>query len=134
MRIGRIEVNGTVTHAVVEDDCFRVMQNGQLSGETVAREAATLLAPVEPRQVIAIGLNYRAHAEETGKELPGAPLVFLKAPNAITGPDAPIVLPKMAPEEVDYEAELVIVVGPRLRTLRKTRCPAICSATRAATT
>ncbi len=111
MRIGRIEVGGRVVAAVVEGDVFRVLGDEGPTGETVARSAARLLAPVEPRQVILIGLNYAAHAAETGMAPPEAPVVLAKTPNAVVGPDEAIVLPKMAPEEVDYEAELVIVIG-----------------------
>ncbi|HEY1974517.1 MAG TPA: fumarylacetoacetate hydrolase family protein [Pseudonocardia sp.] len=70
----------------------------------------TLLAPVpRPRQVFAIGLNYRAHAAEGGLELPDTPMVFTKFPTCISGPTGDIALP---PGAVDYEAELVVVIGP----------------------
>ncbi len=117
MRIGRIEVpagagvRGRILQAVIEDDVFRVIEGGKLTGEAVARSEARLLAPVEPRQVILVGMNYAAHAAEAGMAPPEAPVVLCKTPNAITGSEAPIVLPKMAPDEVDYEAELVIVIG-----------------------
>jgi len=70
-----------------------------------------LLAPVQPPNVLAIGLNYRAHAAESGARIPSAPVLFLKANTAVIGPDDTILLPEMAPDEVDYEAELVIVIG-----------------------
>lgn len=62
----------------------------------------------EPRQVFAIGLNYRAHAEETGQELPQMPATFTKFPSCITGPFSPIALPA---DTVDWEVELVVVIG-----------------------
>jgi 2-keto-4-pentenoate hydratase/2-oxohepta-3-ene-1,7-dioic acid hydratase in catechol pathway len=69
-------------------------------------------APVRlPRQVFAIGLNYRDHATESGiKELPTSPPVFTKFPVCITGPQAAVALPSA---RVDYEAELVVVIGRR---------------------
>jgi 2-keto-4-pentenoate hydratase/2-oxohepta-3-ene-1,7-dioic acid hydratase in catechol pathway len=73
--------------------------------------AVTLLAPVEPPDVIAIGLNYREHAAESKLKLPSAPVIFLKATSSVIGPDASILLPRMAPDEVDAEAELAIVIG-----------------------
>ena len=76
-----------------------------------------LLPPVEPRQIVAIGLNYRDHAREGGKAVPEAPLVFIKTPNTVIGPDEAIVLPDMASAEVDYEAELVVVIGKRARNV-----------------
>src|SRR5205823_8270462 len=53
-------------------------------------------------------------AEEQGAELPGAPLLFAKWPNALIGPGEPIVIPRVT-EQVDYEAELGVVIGERIR-------------------
>lgn len=74
------------------------------------------LSPVDPPNVFAIGLNYRGHAEEQGlRTLPDHPLIFLKATTSVTGPGAPIVLPESAPDEVDYEAELAVIIGTSCR-------------------
>ena len=71
----------------------------------------TLTAPVpQPEKVICIGLNYRDHAAESGADIPTEPVCFNKFPSAILAPEKPIVLPKVA-SKVDYEAELVIVIG-----------------------
>lgn len=78
------------------------------------------LAPLEPPNIFAIGLNYRRHAAETGAELPSAPLVFLKATTAVLAPQAAIVLPRQAPDEVDFEAELAIVIGRTARRVAPT--------------
>jgi len=77
--------------------------------------AVTLLAPVEPPDVIAIGLNYRQHAAESNFQAPSAPQIFLKATSSVIGPDQPIRLPRMAPDEVDAEAELAIIIGRSCR-------------------
>jgi 2-keto-4-pentenoate hydratase/2-oxohepta-3-ene-1,7-dioic acid hydratase in catechol pathway len=71
-----------------------------------------LAAPVPlPRQVFAIGLNYRDHAAESGvTELPAAPVVFTKFPTSTTGPEATVALPS---DQVDFEVELVVVIGRR---------------------
>jgi 2-keto-4-pentenoate hydratase/2-oxohepta-3-ene-1,7-dioic acid hydratase in catechol pathway len=67
--------------------------------------------PIErPSKIVCVGLNYRDHAEEQGVALPDAPLLFAKWPNALIGPGEPIVLPAAA-REVDYEAELGVVIG-----------------------
>lgn len=72
-----------------------------------------LLAPIPlPPKVICIGLNYRDHAIESGAAIPNEPVVFAKFSSCVVGPGAPIVLPAVA-HEVDYEAELVAVVGRR---------------------
>ena len=70
-----------------------------------------LLAPINPPNIIAVGLNYYDHARETGHEIPEEPVLFLKATTSITGPETDIKLPKIAPERVDYEAELGIIIG-----------------------
>ncbi|MFO1020259.1 MAG: fumarylacetoacetate hydrolase family protein [Planctomycetales bacterium] len=70
-----------------------------------------LLAPiVTPGKVICIGLNYRDHAEESGQPIPTEPVCFGKFSHAVVGPDAEIRLPRVA-HKVDYEAELVVVIG-----------------------
>lgn len=76
-----------------------------------------LLPPVEPPNIICLGLNYRAHAAETGHQLPAEPLIFFKATTALCGPGDPIVLPRQYPDRIDYEAELAIVVGKIARNV-----------------
>lgn len=71
----------------------------------------TLLAPVpRPGKVLAIGLNYRDHAEETNAEIPQRPVVFAKMPTCITGPGAPVHLPRVS-AALDWEGELCFVIG-----------------------
>ncbi len=71
----------------------------------------TLTAPIsDPGKLFCIGLNYRDHAIETGAAIPTEPVVFSKFASAIIGPEEMIVLPKVS-VEVDYEAELVVVIG-----------------------
>lgn len=70
-----------------------------------------LLAPVVPPTILCIGLNYRQHAEETGAKIPEHPVLFIKAANALNNPDDPIVIPHIAPGQVDYECELAVVIG-----------------------
>jgi 2-keto-4-pentenoate hydratase/2-oxohepta-3-ene-1,7-dioic acid hydratase in catechol pathway len=80
---------------------------------------AKLLPPVpDPRKIVCIGLNYRDHAAEGGAPIPKDPVLFSKYATALIGPEEPIVLPAVS-QEVDYEAELVIVVGKKGRHLTK---------------
>jgi 2-keto-4-pentenoate hydratase/2-oxohepta-3-ene-1,7-dioic acid hydratase in catechol pathway len=67
-----------------------------------------------PSKIICAGLNYRDHAEEQGLALPDRPLLFAKWPNALIGPGEPILLPRLS-SEIDYEAELGVVIGQRVR-------------------
>jgi 2-keto-4-pentenoate hydratase/2-oxohepta-3-ene-1,7-dioic acid hydratase in catechol pathway len=72
---------------------------------------ASLMAPVpDPAKIVCLGLNYRDHAAESGMEVPAEPILFSKYATALIGQGAPIVLPESS-QEVDYEAELVVVVG-----------------------
>jgi 2-keto-4-pentenoate hydratase/2-oxohepta-3-ene-1,7-dioic acid hydratase in catechol pathway len=74
-------------------------------------EEVTLLAPIpRPTKIIAIGLNYRDHIEETGQSMPTAPVLFSKPPTATIGPDAMIILPYES-SKVDYEVELGVIIG-----------------------
>jgi 2-keto-4-pentenoate hydratase/2-oxohepta-3-ene-1,7-dioic acid hydratase in catechol pathway len=65
-----------------------------------------------PGKIVCVGLNYRDHAEESGMALPERPLLFAKWPSSLIGPGEPIVIPEQA-KEVDYEAELGVVIGTR---------------------
>ena len=75
-----------------------------------------LLAPVSPSKIVAIGWNYEGHIREMGNPYPSEPLIFLKAPSAMIGHKAPILLPPES-ERVDFEGELAIVMGRRCRRI-----------------
>jgi 2-keto-4-pentenoate hydratase/2-oxohepta-3-ene-1,7-dioic acid hydratase in catechol pathway len=70
----------------------------------------------DPDKIICLGLNYKSHAEETGLKPPEVPILFAKYRNALNGPNSPIILPAMS-EEIDYEAELAVVMGKRCRNV-----------------
>src|SRR5690349_20641083 len=74
--------------------------------------AVRLAAPVDPGKIVCIGRNYAAHAAELGNEVPKEPLMFLKPPSSIVGPEEPIVLPQYS-QRVEHEGELAIVIGRR---------------------
>ncbi len=80
------------------------------------RGDAARLAPVEPRKILCVGRNYRAHAKELGNEVPVEPMLFLKPTTSLLDPDGAIELPPEAiSAKVEHEAELAIVIGTRLR-------------------
>jgi 2-keto-4-pentenoate hydratase/2-oxohepta-3-ene-1,7-dioic acid hydratase in catechol pathway len=76
-----------------------------------------LLAPVEPSKVVCVGRNYAAHAAELGNEIPKEPLLFLKPPSSIVGPDQPIVLTPFS-QRVEHEGELALVVSRKCAHLK----------------
>jgi 2-keto-4-pentenoate hydratase/2-oxohepta-3-ene-1,7-dioic acid hydratase in catechol pathway len=79
------------------------------------------LAPVAPVNIFCIGLNYGAHAAETGASLPENPVIFMKPTSALNHPGAPILLPACSHgPEVDYEAELAVVIGRPARDVPET--------------
>jgi acylpyruvate hydrolase len=80
-------------------------------GEAFPLAEVELLAPVaRPRAIFGIGLNYAAHAGETGRDLPEAPIVFMKLPASAAAPNAPISAPAVV-RRLDYEGELAVVMG-----------------------
>lgn len=80
-----------------------------------------------PSQIIGIGLNYADHAEESGQPVPDQPVIFSKAPNSLSGPFEPILLPPEA-ETVDWEVELGVVIGARARYLEDEKAAEACVA------
>lgn len=85
----------------------------------ISREDVTLLAPATPGKTLCLGLNYRAHAEEAGMDIPEFPVLFNKAGSSLVGDGQNIVLPKAAPDQVDYEAELAVVIGKPARNVSR---------------
>jgi 2-keto-4-pentenoate hydratase/2-oxohepta-3-ene-1,7-dioic acid hydratase in catechol pathway len=99
-----------------------VIRDPELLASEPAPEAVeldALVAPLRPGKVVAIGLNYRDHVRETGMELPGRPLVFAKFPSSVIGPGAPIEIDPALTARVDWEVELAVVIGRRIRRLSR---------------
>lgn len=121
MRIGRILYEGRPQYVAFVDN--RVMPiEGDIFGDFTVQDkvivdvdSVEFLPPVDPPQVVGIGLNYKDHARECNMELPEEPVIFLKGINSVVGHRANIVLPRIAPDEVDFEAELVVVIKKRCK-------------------
>ncbi len=105
------------TGALRKDEGGRVRRiEGDIFGDhTITEKTADverLLAPIEAKQLLCIGLNYRRHAKETNAKIPEYPILFMKGVNAVQDPGGPIVIPGHLPSaEVDYECELAVVIG-----------------------
>src|SRR5215510_3283074 len=111
MRIGRfVTPSGeTLTGQFVDDRSARPLVGdlfGPHSFSNTTMPVASLLPPVLPPNIFAIGRNYAEHAKETGSKVPEAPLVFVKATTSLLAPGGTIRIPNAAPSEIDYEAEL----------------------------
>lgn len=79
----------------------------------------SLLAPVAPSKIVCVGRNYRDHARELGNEVPTEPLLFFKPSSSLLAPGAPILLPAIS-RRVDFEGELAVIVGKRVRKFSRT--------------
>lgn len=122
MKIVRYQKNGKVFYGKFENEQIfpiegDVFGDFKLITKPIKRKEVKLLAPVNPPDIIAIGLNYRKHAEESSFNLPKKPVIFLKTTSSVIGPEEKIILPQMAPDEVDYEAELTIVIGKEAKNI-----------------
>ncbi len=114
MKIIRYQDGSIVKWGVVEEDRIREMDRDpfadfRLSARGKRIEEVRLLAPCLPSKIVAVGLNYRDHAEELKMKMPEAPLLFLKPATSVIGPGDAIVYPEMS-KQVDYEGELGVVV------------------------
>ncbi len=124
MKIVRIKTNQQIYYAKLNDDRTATLIDGDIFGPhidltntTISLDDCELLAPVNPPHVYAIGLNYAAHVDEfkhidPTRANPDAPIAFLCATTAITGPDQPVTLTQ-PDHTIDYEGELVAVIGRR---------------------
>lgn len=84
--------------------------------EPVPLADVRILPPVLPTKIVAVGVNYMAHAKEMGQDLPAEPLIFLKPASSVIGSLDPIIYPKMS-SRVDHEAELAVVIKKRAKNV-----------------
>lgn len=119
--IGRFQKGEEIFHAkVVDGELFKLI--GDVYGSPSFEKKPTplkgvkTLVPVVPSKIIAVGLNYADHARETGKPLPKEPLFWLKAPTSLIPDGAKIEVP-FGNHRTDFEAELTIVIGRRMRNV-----------------
>ncbi len=118
MRISRfIDHDNSTRYGVLQDKNTAEILTGDLyqgleqTGELIP--VKKILAPLEPSNILGIGLNYHEHAKETGKDVSENPILFMKPPAAVTNPRDHIKLPKCSTwgPEVDFEAELAVIIG-----------------------
>lgn len=119
MKIARVSYGGGISFAVVEGDEAAEIDGppiGEIrfTGKRVPLADCRLLAPTLPSKIVAIGLNYRDHAEEMGQALPEEPLMFLKPGTAVVGVGDQVRKPPEC-RRLDYEGELAIVIGGLVR-------------------
>ncbi|MFJ9420105.1 fumarylacetoacetate hydrolase family protein [Streptomyces sp. NPDC101227] len=110
------DINGTL---LADDEALARIRAAAASGELPALDASGLRtgAPVAGiGKVVCIGLNYHDHARETGAATPEEPIIFMKAPDTVVGPDDTVLVPRGS-EKTDWEVELAVVIGRTARYL-----------------
>ena len=90
--------------------------HGAVAFRPAPLDSFPLLPPVKPSKIVCVGRNYRDHAAELGNEVPKEPLIFLKPPSSLLGPDGTVLMPANS-KRIDFEGELAIVIGRRCRNL-----------------
>lgn len=122
MRFVRFAIGSTIGYGVREEDgAIRAITSTPFlpwepTDETFSAEQVRVLSPVLPSKVVAVGLNYRSHAEETGMPLPDEPMIFLKPSTSVIGAEETVYLPKQS-KRVDHEGELGVVIGKAARNV-----------------
>ena len=117
---------GKIHYAAEQADGAQLRMEGDPFGKNrVTQEAANVakvLAPVVPVMIWCIGQNYRRHADEVGMSSGDYPVAFVKGPNTVQDPGAPIIIPeRAATAELDYEGELVVVIGKACKDVTRDR-------------
>jgi 2-keto-4-pentenoate hydratase/2-oxohepta-3-ene-1,7-dioic acid hydratase in catechol pathway len=123
--IGRFQKDDEIFHAkVVDGELFRlhgdVFGSPSFDKKPTPRRGVKTLVPVVPSKIIAVGVNYLDHAREMKRELPKEPLIWLKAPTSLLPDGGKIEIP-FPQHRTDFEAELVIVIGRKVRSVSPTQ-------------
>jgi 2-keto-4-pentenoate hydratase/2-oxohepta-3-ene-1,7-dioic acid hydratase in catechol pathway len=119
-----IDEEGKTRYGEVSPDCpdqARILQTDMTSGDRLLTNQVSkikkLLAPIVPVNILALGINYKKHGDETAMSYPDQPILFLKSTSSLTDPESPILLPTAGPDCVDYEAELAVVIGRQAKNV-----------------
>jgi len=109
-------IRGREVVVLKEKRIQELMEGATPTDEVVEFKDLKFLSPTRPTKIVAVGLNYKAHAEEMGKPLPEEPLLFMKPSTAVIANKMKIILPEMS-NRVDYEGELAVVIGKRCKNV-----------------
>jgi 2-keto-4-pentenoate hydratase/2-oxohepta-3-ene-1,7-dioic acid hydratase in catechol pathway len=114
MKIVRFTADSRVKYGILNDESIQAIVGSPFrrikpSDHRYRLSEVKLLSPCVPSKIVALGLNYRSHAEETRNPIPKNPLIFIKPPTAVIGPEDNIVYPPSS-TRVDYECELGVVI------------------------
>lgn len=124
LKLARFLKDGIIKYGIIEGENVIEIEGSIFSSfkkTSIAHklDSVKLLAPCEPSKIIAIGLNYKAHAAEFNKPLPEEPMIFMKPPTAVIGQGDEIIYPHHMSRRVDYEGELGVVIGKKAHMVKK---------------
>ena len=119
MKLCRFQVDGSAHNGIVEEG---QVFDREHPDERHPLDEVRLLAPVQPRKFLAIGLNYADHISESGMQAPEFPIFFNKQVTCVVGPGDDVHLPRVS-SLLDYEGELAIVIGERCRHVPAEQVP-----------
>jgi len=123
-KIGTEEKNGVVVNGGLVEIPHSLLEASQAPFDDLERkevyslDEVNILPPVQPSKVVCVGLNYQDHAQELNMCLPEEPILFIKPPTTVIGPDNPIIYPPQC-HQLDYEGELAVVIGRETRFASK---------------
>ncbi len=130
MRLARFAKEDKGFYCIVEgSNLYEVEEGDPFSGAVTKGRAIgpadefRILPPCMPTKIVAVGLNYRAHAAEFNKELPQEPMLFLKPSTSVIGHGEYIIYPSHMSRRVDYEGELAVVIGKRAHHITPEEAP-----------
>jgi 2-keto-4-pentenoate hydratase/2-oxohepta-3-ene-1,7-dioic acid hydratase in catechol pathway len=133
VRICRVAVDDDLSFGVIdgtEDESVVRLLRGhpfgevQLTGRVLPLSDVRLVTPILPSKIIAVARNYADHAAEMGGDVSASPVIFIKPNTTVIGPDEPILLPWQS-EQVEYEAELAVVIGRLCKDVPRERVPEV---------
>lgn len=121
MKIGRFFYNGNILYGRVEGEIVHLWEGNPFSEYTEHKESVPLsllkaLIPVTPSKIVCVGQNYREHIRELGVPVPEKPVIFLKPPSCLIGPDEFILYPPQA-ARVDYEGEVALIIKETMKDI-----------------
>ena len=123
MKLLRYNNNDKIENGIFENNTIKKIKGDlfsefQVTETEIDPSSVKLLPPTMPTKIVAVGLNYRDHAKELKMEIPKTPIIFIKPASTVIGPEDPIIYPETS-NQVDYEAELGIVIGKRAKNIEK---------------
>ncbi len=123
MKLVRFSVDSKTKYGVLKNNTIEAIKGKpfgkiNLTGEIYPLNKVKLLAPCRPSKIVALGINYASHGTEFKFDVPKSPLIFIKPPTAVIGPEDNIIYPPSS-RQVDYEAELAVVIKKKARCVAK---------------